>query len=216
MDPVPLVLQPQPVMPPSNPPPKILIWILGGVVLLGIGIVFGVLLGKQLYSRPVLIPFPAPLSSETPTKESDPTANWKIINRKNWQFKVPSNWNYWECSSDLVFIGSSIPKDQTSECAFDGSPGIVQVYRIYKSKNPEFKIYDESSTDPIVTDRSSLTIDGKPAIIQLEKIVDGQGVGTRWIVYVQHSSEFTDIITLHETIQKTTFDQILSTFKFLE
>lgn len=203
-----------PVAPLPEPKSKVWVWILGGIVLLGVGIVGGVFLGKQLYSKPTPQPTPSPIAEATPTP--DPTANWKLISRKNWQFKVPPKWNYWECSSDLVFVGLAIPKDQTYECAFDGSPGTIQVYRIYKSKNPEFRVHDESSTDPAVTNRSTLTVDGKPAIIQLEKVMDGQGVGTRWIAYIQQSSEITDIITLHEITQKTTFDQILSTFKFLD
>jgi hypothetical protein len=215
MDPQNITPQPQPTVQPVSPPveppkPKsnwlaILLVILL-LVLVGLG---GFIAGSRLN------PSPDTSVISSPSIAPDPTADWKIIQNENWEFKVPTNWNYLKCSSELLFVGPSIPEDKNEDCAFDGSPGVVQVSRYLKSKNPEYKIAEESVPGFSISNRSQTIIDGKPAIMQIITISEGQGVGTTWQVYIQHSSEIIDVITLHDAGQKlTTFDPILSTFKF--
>lgn len=93
MDPVPPApvqpaFQPEPITSP-NPPTKIWVWIMGGILLLGVGIVTGILLGKQIYSQPSMAPSPLPISQPTPTP--DLTANWKTYtdSKLNYSFQYP-------------------------------------------------------------------------------------------------------------------------------
>ncbi len=95
------------VVPLPEPKSKIWLWAGGGILLLGVGIVTGVLLGKQLYSRPA--PQPTPSPSATSVQEGDlyrePTgsaatanqvpdgnlANWKTYTNTSlgFSFKYP-------------------------------------------------------------------------------------------------------------------------------
>lgn len=82
-----------PVAPLPEPKSKIWLWIAGGVLLLGVGIVVGVFLGKQLYSKPALQPTPSAVAESTPTP--NPTANWKTYtnNSLNYSIETPIDWN---------------------------------------------------------------------------------------------------------------------------
>ncbi|MFZ2202779.1 MAG: hypothetical protein WAV56_05315 [Microgenomates group bacterium] len=156
-------------------------------------------------------PTPTPLLTPTPT--IDPTANWKVITRKNWSFRVPNIWSYLECNDELLFVGPSISKDQTGECAFDFSPGIIEVVRATGDSDRSIPTNTDLAFDPYVSEKSEPILDGRKAIKQQETIKDGQGAGTRIYVYV-NQPDYMDIIILHDTTQKEVFDQILSTFKF--
>ncbi len=158
---------------------------------------------------------PAPTPTLTPTPTVDPTANWKVITRKNWSFRVPNIWSYLECNDELLFVGPSISKDQTSECGFDLSPGIIEVVRATGDSDRSIPTNTDLAFDPYVSEKSEPILDGRKAIKQQETIKDGQGAGTRIYVYV-NQPDYMDIIILHDTTQKEVFDQILSTFKFID
>lgn len=150
---------------------------------------------------------------QSPSLTPNPIANWRSIQRNNWQFKVPSLWHYWECNSDLIFVGPKIDKDKTYECAFDGSPGILQVSRSRGDNDRSIPTNTNPAIDPYVSNKKTILVDGKPATEQQESISEGQGQGTRLYVYVDQP-DFFDYIILHDIKEKQTFDQILATFQF--
>lgn len=84
--PLPVAPQPQLVPVPPKPRSKIWVWVLAGVSLLGMGIVAGVFLGKQLYSKPILQSTPSPVVEITSTPDS--TANWKEYRNSNLGFSI--------------------------------------------------------------------------------------------------------------------------------
>lgn len=88
--------------------------VLGGVILLGVGVVIGVLLGKQLYSPTAqLIPTPSSLPSEASAKEVDPISNWKIYsnNSAGISFKYPPEWE----EQPLLVRGSGFTQEITDK-----------------------------------------------------------------------------------------------------
>ncbi len=163
--------------------------------------------GKNYSTK--ISPSPQPLlASPIVVSTPDPTAGWKIISRKNWSFKVPANWNYLECGDDLIFAGPNINKDKTIQCAFDSSPGLIQI-----SKADDMVIIDVNEGSIEVPEKETKIISGKEALVRREITKDGQGAGDRYVAYIP--ANFTSI-TLHDAKEKEIFDQILSTFKFLD
>jgi len=156
----------------------------------------------------------APCPTLTPSPTPDPTANWKLINRKNWQFKVPPNWNYWECNDELIFVGPEINADKIEECAFDSSPGAISVARTQGKNRIIAPINENPKYDPYISNKSTILVGGKEATKQQEKISDGQGQGTRVVIYIKQD-DWTDVIGLHDLQEINNLDQILSTFKFI-
>ncbi|KKS33299.1 MAG: hypothetical protein UU93_C0001G0130 [Candidatus Amesbacteria bacterium GW2011_GWA2_42_12] len=63
-----------------------LLFLVVGIVILGIGIWIGLFLGKRLYSKP--LPQPTPLPAETLVMEGDPTANWKVYTNSKYGFQL--------------------------------------------------------------------------------------------------------------------------------
>lgn len=158
---------------------------------------------------------PTPYISPEPTVAVDATANWKTIQRVNWQFKVPTNWNYLECSNDLLFVGPLIDEDRVIECGFDGSPGLVSIGRTTGANKAIIPTNTGGSFDPVISEKKSITVGGRQAIWQRETVSDGHGIGDRIYVYVDNQSSM-DIIILHNLQEISTFTQILSTFRFTE
>lgn len=91
---------------PEKPVSKIWLWIVGGILLLGVGIVGGVVLGKQLYSvsqpQPISQPNPSPIVESTPAPDSTASqasngdlANWKTYTNTaiGFQIRYPNNYH---------------------------------------------------------------------------------------------------------------------------
>jgi hypothetical protein len=145
--------------------------------------------------------------------QSDATANWRTVTGKYLIFEAPSNWHYLACDNNdyNIFVGPKISQDSTEHCAFDGSPGDIQILRAVNAAS----FYIAQDTDPndsyTISEKSSLKVDGVDAITQREVETEGQGQGDRYVVYIP--SKLTTIV-LHNNTEKQLFDQILSTFKF--
>ncbi len=98
------------IVPPIQPPQsksRVWMWILAGVLLLGVGTATGIYLGKQLYSKPALAPSPTPLAMATPS--SDPTANWKTYTNdsEGISFKYPQEITLKISEKGLYWLDSS-------------------------------------------------------------------------------------------------------------
>lgn len=179
-------------------------------------------LKQQLTDKPN--PTPISITSPTPISSSDPTTTWKSISNKYWTFKVPSTLNSLECNShDLLMVGSPtaasgmFTKDQMVECNFDQTGELLSVYRgLDNSENTIIVPTNiDPKIDPIVSEVKTILVDGNNAIFQKETTSFGQGTGSRYKVYV-HIKNYMNVITFNNLSEKSTFDQILSTFQFTD
>ena len=218
VDPVSQVTPVQAPQPPVQPPPSKyrVIVLLCALVVIALGVAgFFAYQNYQLRqqtSQSISTPNPSP--AEAIVEESDLTADWKTIQTKLWQFKVPSTWNYLECTGNtFIYVGPKIDKDKTIECNFDSSPGIMYVSREVDPKLRKIPINTDPQYDPYVSEKSTVQISNLNAVIQKETISYGQGAGTTVRVYIS-KPDYMDIITLTDLNEKKVFDQILSTFKF--
>ncbi len=188
--------------------------LIGVLVVIIIGLTSYLAYDKFFANKSTPTPSPTPLVSPQPqTATDDPTSNWRLITKKFWSLKVPSTWNYLECSDELLFVGSGITKDSTEQCAFDGSPGTIQIYRTSEKKYAT--IPELTSENPIVSERKNVTIDSIAALQQREVTLDGQGQGDRIVTYASRNGYYYTI-TLHEQTQQNILDQILKTFHFVD
>lgn len=200
-----------PVAPLPEPKSKIWLWIVGGVLLLGVGIVFGVLLGKQLYSIPQPIPTPSP--SVTSVQEGDPTANWKTYTNNNLGFtlKYPSEW----LQPKETLLSTS------TEVGFNDNLTIRSgiFYNQDLGRNSTFVEVVEKYLPIDGTPAKSFTIAGRDA----KQVVYKTGESLFEIVILIPSSISKDEIVIisykifpgDTPLQNKQIDQILSTFKFL-
>ncbi|HSW89899.1 MAG TPA: hypothetical protein VLH19_03425, partial [Patescibacteria group bacterium] len=198
-----------PVKPSSSSPLLPVLTVLV-VILLAVS---GYLAFQNMQLKQQLASAVVPLASASPTPVAtiDPTANWRLVQRKNWQFKLPPTWNYLECSDSTIFVGPKINKDQSIECAFDGSPGTIQISKFGDSTSFGQPAVTSPVGDQIVSEKSSIKVDGFDSVIQRVVITEGQGTGDRMVVYV--TPKLT-AITLHDIDQREIFNQFLSTFRF--
>ena len=181
----------------------------GGVLLLGTGIVGGVFLGKQLYSLPSKTLVTEGQPSPTPT---DPTANWKTYSDKNFSFKYPDDGTLNHNQTGNVLILTYSPTKYEIKFTF------------HKSSNEDLKKY--------LSDRYLPNAHGNYTTSPAEPIqVAGYNgymatvyaVDSGWFGYIvlesQDKKSVIDIeywsAVLENRENKTVFDQILSTFRFL-
>jgi hypothetical protein len=212
--------------PPNSPPPdapksgvnKKLLMIVGAVVLLlllaGGGYYFW--MNKQTASTT------SPTSSEESTTQtsspeqikSDEMGDWRTITSTLWSIKVPANWNYLECNSRLIFADPYIEKDNTDgECILDSSPGIFQAYIPDDERNFVIREDNDPNDNYSVSEVEELKVGGYDAIIRREIETGVPGADDKYYVYIPSKLA---ILTLHKADQKETFDQILSTFEFVD
>lgn len=172
---------------------------------------------------------PAPSPSETSLKKADPTANWKTYTNKNvgFTFKYPANWiengdsleekigendvdefsqkgisvRIYENSGSLnalEFLDTIFYKDYTDQ----GSKSLKEAY---------IKQYRENSY------LKPATIDGK-SVTSIEELIephgsDGLGI---WITIKENGLLLRSYPSADYQNQQKIFNQILSTFKFIE
>ncbi len=222
----------EPITAPETPKSKFLLWVLGGILLLGVGVVAGVLLSKHLYSKPTLLPTPSPAAEVIATP--NPTANWKTYSntQHNFRFKHPN-------LDDLTnTIGIAGPQDTTNlkpvvqfankstimpgtDAAFDGFAVYVvpnpQKYTLSQYVNSQkqslttmFKQFRGSDYND-QTLETSLTVGNQQAILFTNT---GDHVDRVYVSF-PNNQQFL-VIGKVQLNNNNTFDQILSTFKFLD
>ncbi len=158
MDPVPPVPaqpapQPQSVTPPETPKSKLWLWVVGGILLLGVGTVTGIYLGKQLYSKPALQPSPTPKDIGLMPEPVPFFANWKTYKNDvvGFEFKYPNLWviEDYSRSSDLKVNLKLTSEDLNSEEVYGGGDWPVPVYiqggslSLTVDSNPYYRSVDE-------------------------------------------------------------------------
>lgn len=214
---------------PEKPVSKIWLWIVGGILLLGVGIVGGVVLGKQLYSvsqpQPISQPNPSPIVESTPAPDSTASqasnsdlANWKTYTNTKYGYSLK-----YEPNSELKQLTCSLQKadkgedvfilDENAstfpECGFGGYSWPISI-------TPQGNIQDCNSTESWQSTRSEIKISGIDAIKCVQKFI-GQMLypGPDEITWVglKYNSKFF-VFNLSNSKYQSTFDQILSTFHF--
>ncbi len=216
MDPVPSA-PPQPAPPPEpvtlpKPPIKIWVWILEGVLLLAAGTTGGIFLGKQLYSKP--IPSETLVKEGQPSPTPDITANWKTYNNAaaNYTVNYPPNLAILKCPNEedqLYFVTYSQQDPMIAlTCARDGRYPLEIIF----SKSP-ITLKDNR----YAVSKESINIDntiGTKYTSSAKPNFEGQG--ETWFIDVIFSKNgiYYDAY-LRDKNLLTTFDQILSTFKFI-
>src|SRR3989338_5988602 len=176
-----------------TPKPKSLLILIGLVFLIILSVTGGFLLGKQLYS-------PASRSTLTsiaePTSTPDPTANWKTYtnNQYKFVFKHPNDWR----------VISLEEESKPQEIVVTYNPDTKDAYL---ERNPG--AYDQSQ-------KSDAVING----VQITRIKNNKDVYRREYAIIPLTSGTLIITgTLDVAVnqkQTSSFNQILSTFKFLD
>ncbi|OGY18962.1 MAG: hypothetical protein A2784_02420 [Candidatus Chisholmbacteria bacterium RIFCSPHIGHO2_01_FULL_48_12] len=182
-----------PLPPTPTPKPKSLLILIGLVFLIILSVTGGFLLGKQLYS-------PASRSTLTsiaePTSTPDPTANWKTYtnNQYKFVFKHPNDWR----------VISLEEESKPQEIVVTYNPDTKDAYL---ERNPD--AYDQSQ-------KSDAVING----VQITRIKNNKDVYRREYAIIPLTSGTLIITgTLDVAVnqkQTSSFNQILSTFKFLD
>ncbi len=216
------VVQPQQSPTPPNPPsdqvkpikkPTKLPIILMTVIAV-LSLTVSAYLGYQNYLLKQQIS-QSPIASPSPTE--DLTADWRTITRKYWSFKVPSGWNFLECSDEDIYVGLEHQEDKTVECNFEpsGTFGIIKGASDYPiAKN----LFDSEINEPVVIIDSSkqITVAGENAVRQQEQVSRGGEFYVSTIKVYIKKPDATYVLFLTDLSLQATFDQVLSTFKFLD
>lgn len=206
-----------PVTPSPEPKSKVWLLVLAGVSLLEVGIVVGVLLGKQLYSKP--------LPPETLVKEGQPiptpyiTANWKTYTSANLGYEIKYPTENIEIVKDKYDFHLEITAPITENHPFP-TRGRILIKTLANPNN--FPL-------PQIGNTNFATDSDKPYDLGWEKTMFNQNEaiktthqspgdsGLQTIYLVQKKNI---VIAVWKEVADQNFnsisDQILSTFKFLD
>ena len=189
--------------------PNVIHWAMAGVAILAVGIAIGLLMGKYIYTPK---PTPSPIVSASPTPTSDPTANWKTYRNETagYSLKYPADM--------LVFCNYPNTKGlRLWQAPFDCPNGNDIFYEIAVIENlpGEYKEYKKPSS------ARQINIDGMKATEKtyVYENTDGplQSLGQSTEILIDNNGYTIQIQLLGNSLdKKNLFDQILSTFKFLE
>jgi len=214
------------VAPLPEPKSKLWLWILAGVSLLGVGMVAGVLLGKQLYPTPQIPLTPTPISRPIPIP--DPTTNWKTYSNGNYfyEIKYPQDW---------TTISSIQKGEKTEPIGLHGSElkgKVVDIHNNYPNNRVQPFLQIEAQVQIDFADFEArkpswkgeqITFLGKPAVKSVIQF-NGEpslnllpGIAYNLLVYSLENQMTYEIICNENRPANNGFcDRILSTFRFLD
>ena len=231
MEPEPVADQPQPTIPstppvspvvPSSKPKSRSMLLVGGIVILGIGFTIGLFFDKNPYLTSQISPTPTPSPAEVSTKEGDPTANWKTYTNSDFSFSFqysPSFGNqgliagpFTGRSEFLQSFSNPLTIREGTDAPFDGFSLYVVMDMNTDSFDQylrnELKIMNENEFSRMQGARQQSFSGGTALVTNTQGYYylptpDKQKLVV--FVYLQANASF-----------KPTFDQILSTFKFVD
>ena len=197
------------------------------VLILGIALIALSFIGFNLYKNGDIFNTPSQGTSYTPKTSDDTTADWNTYRNKKhgFIFKYPQDWvqkqTYGEKSEEwLIIFGLHKGKDNIITLT---EPGNVELREFANRQNLSFKeaIIDElSSTSPVPFDpdeRKRIIInnldDMEETIIQNHNVLIDE---TKAYVFINPEVISLRIQTPSDRAHKILFDQILSTFKFID
>ena len=197
---------------PAGPKNRLwLLWLLGGLTTLTLGIAVGLFSAKflnqsQLQSQLPPTPALVPSSSATPAQEADPTAGWKIYSSTVFSFKYPQSLKLEERQKNYIVLLSDASNPQSVLVSVDAR--LTNNYANYDRAVSAAK----SGLTNVQTEEmiNGIKISGKVGL--------GYGEGQQIVImlfkYQQGAVEAETTATNINQLQ--VFDQILSTFKFLD
>lgn len=153
----------------------------------------------------------------TPPLVADEAVNWKIYtnNKYHFNFKYPQNWSYSGFEESVCLYNT--PTN-------DAGPGYV-VCISHMLPDSGVKIEDQVGTKKEIADKvfeekvADLNIDNKPAAKFIMTVLPGSQTEARpgILVKVKNGSDLFDInFYFQDHVSEKTFNEILSTFKFLD
>lgn len=201
---------PEVVLSPQKPKYNLALWIVVGFATLATGVGIGLAMGKYLQpassttSASTIIPSPNPFPTEIPMKESDPTADWKTSKNiiLGASFKYPNDWIISETETYTSVVKNPVIATVVGVC-----PG----YSFLVSKYDPATNY--ARADKIVKGE----LDGQTTEVweNIDKCSEG-------MVFVNQrptnniKPKYVISFISANSNSKMVFDQILSTFKFLD
>ena len=236
--PVPIVPT-TPVAPPSPAKPKTFIFVLLGLVLVA-GLLFaGVALSQKGFLSGILSlakPSPTPTLAPEPTPTPDPTANWKTYtNQKyNYSFKYPAEAKLEEGKgyeerlqeTILTFYGPNYPGPGEFTDGYGITFAVLKNLGNATPNQLAQKVFAESQKG--IADK---TLEGDISKCKVEEVTRGGTTGTRFTYcvrapgsgvvnfsewFVKNGITYQIYAVLQNSNYQKDFDQILSTFKFLD
>lgn len=180
-----------------------------------------------MYYKEVSKPSPTPTTEPTPVATTDPTADWKIYINPSWKisFKYPQTW------TDLKLEGSEsyVSKDSSNIINLTINKGIyyndkpLDPYSSAFSASIGQKVGEENEKIKI----ADLEIDGRDAVVvSMDYLQSTQEPPSYSYIYIIKDNNSLFILNFWSQDgdksktnimdQKETFDQILSTFKFID
>ncbi len=189
-------------------------------VLLALGTVTFLYYQNQQLKK-IVANYQSPASSPTPTATTDPTANWKTYTNMQMgiSIKTPPNWFTHKEQKTLYGFSTNIsyPVDNISSQDFiKDQTANISIGLTINNKASLNKIAQERINMPysyLNNEVINFKVDGEDAVILNNKSGDGKDV------LINHVNDYYILSLFNPNKIKeisTTFDQILSTFKFLD
>lgn len=177
------------------------------VILLGLS---GYLYYQNIQLKSMLASYQAPVVSPTPSATADPTANWKTYtnNLYTFQIKYPQKFNLTEDKTKEDFY------DKLASLVYqDANISIRAIHDIdiYKNSKPQDVATREVIDSGLKYNIINTTISGYPAAITVLETIPK--IRTTATIANPNKNIF---IEISSDVDTTTFNQILSTFKFTE
>lgn len=164
----------------------------------------------------------APVATTIPTAE--PTTNWKSYTNKVYSFKLPIDWNTYigvsEGKNDQIFVAPlaktiQIKKMWESGSGFGGGPFLnmsIQMDNDIKNYVPKSDEYQKVTAKDIIVSGIASKLYVTEVLLSSPMGEPGDKLYSVQILYKNNAYN----IQLFDGQYKTEFDQILSTFKFLD
>lgn len=233
MDPVPPTPSAQPTVPSSVssmvPAPKfgahILVWIIGGIVILAVGIGIGLLLAKDIFPPLQILPAPTP----SPIATVDPIANWKTYTDplNTFSFKYPMNLTDlkdqggvsgpWTGNpQSIINLGDKMTIRWGTDAPYDG----FSVYTVSKLVSLSLLDYLHKEVEAAKNSPRGIksgTITETSLGGQTAAFIDNTVIHREYFIPSPDGKKIVVLSRINSTDSfLNTFDQILSTFRFVE
>ena len=152
-----------------------------------------------------------PASQSSPTSTIDETANWKTYAQSDFSLRYPQNWHITTCKGFEGILFDDKPRS----CATEPSTFNVLVLKL---KELDSSFLREREQNVVISERNIL-VDGKTFTQAEIDFSKDTNEGTPPIKYISTKINVNNAIyriDLYNPDERKIFDQILSTFRFVE
>jgi hypothetical protein len=200
------------------------------LLILGIAIIALSLIGFNLYKSGRILTTLPQVTSPTPNEEMDETASWKTYNsRLGYSVRFPSDWfatlDPAIVDGDIIYNLQEFYEVRSGENQSNSGLSSLIVIGIEKFELPQLGLNPQSTPEQVaqaldgktanVFEQKTITVDDRPAIYRDIEIMKERRVN----VYVPFNDVAYVLSLASESFgdnDKKQFDQILSTFRFLD